>query len=75
MPTDTGMEQAPKVFFDMDGEFIDFVEGESLTVRFKQGTIYAPAWVYAGRNNRCGYGQCHSAVELHAGPAKYHQRN
>jgi uncharacterized protein (TIGR00369 family) len=40
MPSDTGMELPPKVFVDMDGEFIDFVEGESLTVRFPNKERY-----------------------------------
>jgi uncharacterized protein (TIGR00369 family) len=34
------MELPPKVFADMDGEFIDFVEGESLTVRFPNKERY-----------------------------------
>jgi acyl-coenzyme A thioesterase PaaI-like protein len=40
MPSNTGMELPPKVFVDMDGEFIDFVEGESLTVRFPNKERY-----------------------------------
>ena len=34
IPENTGLELPPKVFIDMDGKFIDFVEGESLTARF-----------------------------------------
>ncbi len=34
IPKDTGLELPPKIFIDMDGEFIYFVEGESLTARF-----------------------------------------
>lgn len=33
-PLDTNMELPPKVFVDMGGEFIDFIEGISLTARF-----------------------------------------
>ena len=33
-PSETNMELPPKVFVDMGGEFIDFVEGVSLTARF-----------------------------------------
>ena len=40
MPLDTEMELPPKVFIDMSGEFIDFVEGESLTVRFPNKERY-----------------------------------
>ncbi len=34
IPEGTGLELPPKVFIDMDGKFIDFVEGKSLTARF-----------------------------------------
>jgi len=39
IPSDTGMELPPKVFIDMEGEFIDFVEGEALTTRFPNKDI------------------------------------
>ncbi|WP_262966610.1 PaaI family thioesterase [Methylobacter psychrophilus] len=34
IPPNTGLELPPKVFLDMGGEFIDFVEGKLLTARF-----------------------------------------
>jgi len=34
IPKGTGIELPPKIFIDMDGKFIDFFEGKSLTVRF-----------------------------------------
>jgi len=40
MPLDSGMELPPKVFIDMRGEFIGYVEGESLTVRFPNQERY-----------------------------------
>jgi uncharacterized protein (TIGR00369 family) len=40
IPSDTGMELPPKVFIDMEGEFIDFVEGETLTARFPNKERY-----------------------------------
>ena len=33
-PSNTSMELPPKIFIDMEGEFIDFVESKSLTARF-----------------------------------------
>ena len=40
IPSNSGMELPPKVFIDMEGEFIDFVEGETLTVRFPNKERY-----------------------------------
>ena len=40
IPSDNGMELPPKVFIDMEGEFIDFVEGESLTARYPNKERY-----------------------------------
>lgn len=40
MPADTGMELPPRIFVDMEGEFIDLVEGISLTVRFPNKDRY-----------------------------------
>lgn len=40
IPANTGMELPPKIFIDMDGEFIDFVEGKTLTVRFPNKERY-----------------------------------
>ncbi|MFZ2313783.1 MAG: PaaI family thioesterase [Methylobacter sp.] len=40
IPSGTVMELPPKVFIDMEGEFIDFVEGETLTVRFPNKERY-----------------------------------
>jgi uncharacterized protein (TIGR00369 family) len=34
IPENTGLELPPKIFMDMEGKFIDFVEGKSLTARF-----------------------------------------
>lgn len=34
MPPGAGLELPPKVFLDMDGEFLDFQAGRSLSVRF-----------------------------------------
>lgn len=34
MPKIEGMELPPKVFIDMQGQFIEFVDGESLSVLF-----------------------------------------
>ncbi len=34
IPSNTGMDLPPKVFKDMDGEFIEFIEEKSLTARF-----------------------------------------
>ena len=34
IPENTGLELPPKIFIDMDGKFIAFVEGKSLTARF-----------------------------------------
>jgi len=33
-PTDTNMELPPKIFLDMEGEFIEFVKGEKLIAQF-----------------------------------------
>ena len=41
MPIDSGMELPPKVFVDMCGEFIEFIESESLTVRFPNQERYS----------------------------------
>lgn len=40
IPANTDMELPPKVFIDMDGEFIDFVVGETLTARFPNKERY-----------------------------------
>ncbi len=40
MPSDTGMDLPPRVFTDMEGEFIDLVEGISLTARFPNKDCY-----------------------------------
>lgn len=40
MPSDTGMDLPPRVFTDMEGEFIDLVEGISLTARFPNKNCY-----------------------------------
>ena len=40
MPSDTGMDLPPRVFTDMEGEFIDLVEGISLTARFPNKDRY-----------------------------------
>ncbi len=40
MPSDAGMELPPKIFVDMGGEFIDFIEEKSLTVRFPNKERY-----------------------------------
>jgi uncharacterized protein (TIGR00369 family) len=40
MPSDTGMDMPPRVFSDMEGEFIDLVEGISLTARFPNKDRY-----------------------------------
>ena len=40
MPSDTGMDLPPRVYSDMEGEFIDLVEGISLTARFPNKDRY-----------------------------------
>ena len=40
VPSDTTMVLPPKVFIDMEGEFIDFVEGVSLTARYPNRERY-----------------------------------
>lgn len=40
LPSDTGMKLPPRVFTDMEGEFIEFVEGETLTARFPNKERY-----------------------------------
>jgi uncharacterized protein (TIGR00369 family) len=40
IPAETGMELPPKVFIDMEGEFIDLVEGITLTARFPNKDRY-----------------------------------
>ena len=40
MPSDTGMDLPPRVFSDMEGEFIDLVEGISLTACFPNKDRY-----------------------------------
>lgn len=40
IPAETGMELPPKVFIDMEGEFIDLVEGISLTASFPNKDRY-----------------------------------
>ena len=40
MTSDTGMDLPPRVFCDTEGEFIDLVEGISLTARFPNKDRY-----------------------------------
>jgi len=40
IPAETGMKLPPRVFIDMEGEFIDLVEGISLTARFPNKDRY-----------------------------------
>lgn len=40
IPSNTIMELPPKIFIEMEGEFVDFVEGESLTVKFQNKEKY-----------------------------------
>jgi len=40
IPAETGIDLPPKVFIDMEGEFIDLVEGISLTARFPNKDRY-----------------------------------
>ncbi len=40
MPADTSMELPPKVFLDMEGEFIEFVENIKLVARFPNKERY-----------------------------------
>lgn len=40
VPENAGMELPPKVFIDMEGEFIEFVEGEKLVARFPNKERY-----------------------------------
>ncbi|MDD5275127.1 MAG: PaaI family thioesterase [Methylovulum sp.] len=40
IPANSSMELPPKVFTDMEGEFIDFVEGQTLTARFPNKERY-----------------------------------
>lgn len=39
-PSHTSMELPPKVFIDMEGEFIGFVEGEKLIARYPNKSRY-----------------------------------
>ena len=39
-PSHTSMELPPKVFVDMEGEFIEFVEGEKLIARYPNKSRY-----------------------------------
>ena len=39
-PSNTNMELPPKVFVDMDGEFIEFIKGEKLTARYPNKLRY-----------------------------------
>ena len=41
VPVETSMELPPKVFIDMEGEFIDFVENERLVARFPNKERYS----------------------------------
>jgi len=41
VPQGAGMELPPKVFLDMEGEFVDFVEGKSLTIRYPNRERYS----------------------------------
>ncbi len=45
-PSNTNMELPPKVFVDMRGEFIEFVEGISLTARFPNMERYMNPFGY-----------------------------
>ena len=40
MPTDSGMALPPPVFMDMEGKFIEFVEGERLVARYPNNERY-----------------------------------
>lgn len=40
VPSNSGMELPPKVFLDMEGEFIAYGEGQSLTARFPNKEKY-----------------------------------
>lgn len=40
VPVETSMELPPKVFIDMEGEFIEFVENEKLVARFPNKVRY-----------------------------------
>jgi uncharacterized protein (TIGR00369 family) len=40
IPSKIGMDLPPKIFMDMDGEFIDWVEGVSLAARFPNKERY-----------------------------------
>ncbi len=39
-PLDTTMALPPKVFLDMDDEFIEFIEGEKLVARYPNKSRY-----------------------------------
>ncbi len=41
LPSDAGMELPPKVFLDMNGEFIEFIEGQRLVARYPNMERYA----------------------------------
>jgi len=58
MLSETGMNLPPKIFMDMDGEFIDLVEGVSLTARFPNKERYMnPMGFNARRHHNCRYRQ------------------
>ena len=46
VPSTTGMELPPKVFIDMEGEFIEFVEGKKLVARFPNKERYMNPFGY-----------------------------
>ncbi len=56
MPSETGMDLPPKIFMDMDGEFIDLVEGVSLTARFPNKERYMNPMGFR-RHHNCRYRQ------------------
>lgn len=41
LPSDAGMRLPPKVFLDMNGEFIEFIEGQKLVARYPNMDRYA----------------------------------
>jgi len=50
------MDLPPKIFMDMDGEFIDLVEGVSLTARFPNKERYMNPMGFR-RHHNCRYRQ------------------
>lgn len=46
VPHDNGMELPPKIFFDMEGEFVEFIENVLLTIRFPNKERYSNPFGY-----------------------------